>query len=308
MRQGQNNGNRRPIRGYHPWKPHSKTRLVMQQVNEVLEEYEDHLPLTIRQIFYRLVGAYGYEKTEQAYGRLVYYMGRARRANKIRFDHIRDDGVFSFPSDNYAGLKDFHDETARRIRAYRRDRQERQPVRLELWCEAAGMLAQLNRVAREYSVQTYSGSGFDSLTAKHDVAKRALEQAVPTVILHLGDYDPSGESIFEAITEDAASFVERDRVIQTQKIIGRRVALTADQVAEHQLPTAPAKESDSRSKSWKGHTCQLEAMRPDAIAAIVEQAIQDELDLERYERVLNMEADDRSSLLELPRGDDDHAR
>ena len=27
----------------------------------------DHLPLTIREILYRLVGAHGYEKTEQAY-------------------------------------------------------------------------------------------------------------------------------------------------------------------------------------------------------------------------------------------------
>ena len=33
----------------------------------------DHLSLTIRQIFYRLVGAHGYEKTEQAYDRLIEY-------------------------------------------------------------------------------------------------------------------------------------------------------------------------------------------------------------------------------------------
>ena len=34
-------------------------------------EYEDYLPLTIRQIFYRLVGAHEYEKTERAYERLI---------------------------------------------------------------------------------------------------------------------------------------------------------------------------------------------------------------------------------------------
>jgi len=33
----------------------------------------DAWPLTIRQIFDRLVGAHGYEKTEQAYDRLIEY-------------------------------------------------------------------------------------------------------------------------------------------------------------------------------------------------------------------------------------------
>ena len=56
-------------------------------------EYEDYLPLTVRQIFYRLVGAYGFEKTERAYERLGNHLVRARRAQIIRFDAIRDDGV-----------------------------------------------------------------------------------------------------------------------------------------------------------------------------------------------------------------------
>ena len=44
---------------------------LLGQVEAVLDEYADYLPLTVRQIFYRLVGAYGYEKTERAYARLV---------------------------------------------------------------------------------------------------------------------------------------------------------------------------------------------------------------------------------------------
>ena len=51
------------------------------------------LPLTVRQIFYRLVGAHGYDKTEQAYARLGEHLNRARRAGLIEFDAIRDDGI-----------------------------------------------------------------------------------------------------------------------------------------------------------------------------------------------------------------------
>ena len=53
------------------WNPKPKTLALLDDVKKVLEEYHDQLPLTARQIFYRLVGAYGYEKTEQAYGRLL---------------------------------------------------------------------------------------------------------------------------------------------------------------------------------------------------------------------------------------------
>src|SRR5215510_12365393 len=51
------------VRGFAPWAPRGTTLELLEQVRGVLDEYEDYLPLTIRQIFYRLVGAYSYEKT-----------------------------------------------------------------------------------------------------------------------------------------------------------------------------------------------------------------------------------------------------
>src|SRR5262249_57158880 len=68
------------VRGFAPWAPRGATAGLLDQVRGVLEEYEDYLPLTIRQIFYRLVGAHEYEKTERAYARLSEHLNRARRA------------------------------------------------------------------------------------------------------------------------------------------------------------------------------------------------------------------------------------
>lgn len=70
-------------KGYAPWKPQQKTQVILQQVEEVLETYRDHWPLTIRQIFYRLVAIYGFEKTEKAYERLTNHLSRARRSGVI---------------------------------------------------------------------------------------------------------------------------------------------------------------------------------------------------------------------------------
>src|SRR5215471_11200795 len=68
------------VRGFAPGTPQKETLALIARVNAVLHEYADHLPLTIRQIFYRLVGAHGYDKTERAYKRLGEHLNRARRA------------------------------------------------------------------------------------------------------------------------------------------------------------------------------------------------------------------------------------
>lgn len=69
-------------RGYQPWRP-TTTQALLDNVMSVFEEYPDHRPLTIRQVFYRLVGAHGFEKSEAAYARLLYLLDRARRARML---------------------------------------------------------------------------------------------------------------------------------------------------------------------------------------------------------------------------------
>jgi hypothetical protein len=298
---GRENRHRRP-RGYARWRPQRKTQELLGQVEAIISAYSAHLPLTIRQVFYALVGHYGYEKTEKAYGRLGDKLTRARRARLLPFHVIRDDGVVTYSSRWHDGPEAFWDETARRIRDYRRDRQAAQRRRIELWCEAAGMAPQLARVADEYSVPVYSAGGFCSLTAVRSIADRALGRHVPTVLLHVGDYDRSGESIFGAMAEDAAAFVEADRVVTVNRIEAVRVALTAEQVEAYELPTAPPKEGDEAF--WDGDTCQLEALAPDSLAKIVREAIKNHLDLDLWQEQVEEEEADRTELFRaLPAGD-----
>jgi len=276
---------------------------VLEGVEGVLDEYRAHLPMTGRQVFYALVGRGAIAKTEQSYERLSNYLNRARRAGLIPFEDIRDDGITSLSSETFADVEDFHAETARRARDYRRDRQAGQLARLELWCEAAGMAPQLARVADRYSVPVYSAGGFASVTGTYNIAQRAA--AVPDgplVVLHVGDLDPSGESIFTALIEDAAAFALGDE--DGWGVVGERVALTAAQVAEYRLPTAPPKGTDSRSARWGGTgTCQLEALPPDVLAGTVETAIRRRLDLDHFAAVMAEEKAERDSLLGLdPRG------
>lgn len=301
---GRVNGRKRP-RGYATWSPHAPTRTLLADVDDVLAQYREHLPLTIRQIYYALIGAGRLAKTEDAYARLSEHLNRARRARRIAFDAIRDDGVTTIRSEYFTSVDDFHEDTAWRARNYRRDRQAGQPTRLEVWSEASGMVGQLAKVASDYSVPVFSASGFASLSAVWMIADRALRRNEPTVLLHVGDLDPSGESIFTAIAEDAAAFVRADRTIHTTRLDAVRVALTVEQVETYELPTAPVKATDSRSAGWAGGTCQLEALPPDTLADIVREAIEGQLDLARLRLELARERDDRAELLGLPRGEDE---
>ena len=124
------------------------------------------------------------------------------------------------------------------------------------------------------------------------------------MFLHVGDHDPSGESIFDAMTRDVMAFVEADRVLATSEVIPERVALTAAQVAAYGLPTSPAK-SSSHSTNWTGGgTCQLEALPPNALARLVDAAIRDWVDEDTLEQVLDEERAEKAELLGLPQGPD----
>ena len=52
-------------------------------MRNILTEYADYLPLTLRQIFYRLLGADGFPKTEDEDKILGEYLNRARRSGRI---------------------------------------------------------------------------------------------------------------------------------------------------------------------------------------------------------------------------------
>jgi hypothetical protein len=162
-------------RGFAPWTPRASTEQLLAQVDLVLAEYVDHLPLTLRQIFFRLVGAYAYEKTEQAYERLCEHLNRARRARRISMDVIRDDGGTVITPSSWASAEEFLETVKYQAGQFRLDRTLGQKSRLVVICEAAGMVPQLARVCDPFGITAMSGGGLLTVRAEPGVdAIRAL--------------------------------------------------------------------------------------------------------------------------------------
>lgn len=166
-------------RGFADWNPQTKTRELLDQVNQVLEDYRAQLPVTARQVYYRLVARFDFDKTEKAYKRLLETLNRARRAGLVPMDSIRDDGSTARGLHRYDDVQDFIESTKRYAKVFELDLQLDQPAYVEVLCEAAGMVPQLNRVASRYGIPVRSSGGFDSTTVKHSLGRFYGEMGAP---------------------------------------------------------------------------------------------------------------------------------
>ena len=259
------------VRGFAPWQPSSKSEELLAVVNGVLAEYRKHLPLTLRQIFYRLVGNHGYEKTELAYKSLCSLLNRARRAKLISFDAIRDDGVTMIQPHYFDDADDLVRNMIDEARTFRLHRQKGQKRRLFIAVEATGMVPLVRRASDPYGITVISCGGFDSTTAKYRLAGILARYPV-SEILHIGDHDPSGVHVFSSMTEDIEAFVSgTKRAMGLGDVTFTRLAVTPEQVKYLNLPTAPPKATDHRA--FEGETAQVEAIPPDVLSEIITKAI-----------------------------------
>ena len=261
-------------RGFAAWKPQAESADLLDQVQQVLATYSNLLPLTGRQIFYRLVATTGYSKTALAYKRLLNLLNRARRAHIIDMAAIRDDGAIAAGDGRFRSDRDFLTACERWAASFQLDFMQSQPHHVEVLCEAGGMVPQLERVAEPYGVAVRSSGGFDSTTVKHQLGRLYGKQSKPVVVLHVGDLDPSGEHICSNLAEDVGDFASH----YGGNVTVLRIAVTVEQQAAFDLPTALPKEGDKRSFS-AAFTVQAEALPPDALASIVRNAIEQQLDM-----------------------------
>jgi hypothetical protein len=155
-------------------------------------------------------------------------------------------------------------------RTYRRNLWDNQPYYVEVWVEKDAMAGIVAKVANSFGVPVFVARGFASLTSLYGAAntfRTATDAGKKVMVLHLGDYDPSGvsagESMIKAFRDDFQVDVDF-----------RRIAVTPDQIKSMALPTRPVKTSDTRAKNWTGGECvELDTMPPAEIRSLVEDSI-----------------------------------
>src|ERR1039457_3566170 len=117
--------------------PIKRTRRTQAQMGDVLGAIQTILAgedgqITIRHLFYRLVGLNAIPKSEQAYKLLCGHLSKWRRSESIRWDAFADNTRWHIRHATFDGIEDALRNTAE---TYRRNLWSTQPFFLEVWVE-----------------------------------------------------------------------------------------------------------------------------------------------------------------------------
>lgn len=257
---------------------------VVAVAAEIVESYSD-TSVTLRQLFYRLVATGLLANTRTNYKTLSERTAEARRAG--RFPKLIDR---TRSIHRYQTFDDDLDALDWLAHIYRRDRTEGQDWSAYLGVEKAGIVEQLTAWFGDYGVPILALGGYASQSYVDEVAADVAAQRRPSVLLYAGDFDPSGEDIDRDFVARTGCF---DRV--------ERVALTAEQVDAFDLPPQMGKATDTRAAGFvEKHGAlvqvELDALPPEQLRALYEEAFGRYWDMSVFREVLHVEASERERL------------
>lgn len=183
------------------------------------------------------------------------------------------------------------------LRSYRLPRWAGQETYAELWVEKQALAGVLSPLAREFHVTLMVNKGYSSSSAMYEAANRFNDKmdASNRVLFYLGDHDPSGEDMVRDIADRLYLF--------NAEVDVRKLALTMDQIREHNPPPNPAKISDARFATYSAkhgnQSWEVDALDPATLAGLVREAFSGVIDVEKMDAVKTKEKRDKDRLKKL---------
>ena len=255
---------------------------------KVLEEIE---PASVRAVCYRLfVLGLIPDMGKSATNSMSRILTQARENGDIPWPWIVDETREAETAGRWNNTAEFVDVLSR---GYRRDYWQDQPRRVEIWSEKGTVRGTLSPVLNEYGVTFRVMHGYASATAAMDVANESMIDHRPFHVLYVGDWDCSGLHMSMA---DLPDRVDRyGGMIEME-----RVALVESDLAELPCFSPEDKRKDPRYAWFKKNIgtqcCELDALPPPELRDRVTEAIEDLLDLDLWDRAVEVERVERESM------------
>jgi hypothetical protein len=175
------------------------------------------------------------------------------------------------------------------IYSYRLPRWKDQDKEVMIFSEKDAVYSVVSPLARKYHIMLSINRGYNSASNMYELSKKIANRLIKgkeIILLYLGDHDSSGLDMIRDIQERVEEFLEggHEYIYPYFRIIP--VALTMKQIRERDLPPNPAKTTDPRAKWYIeqfGNTSwELDALKPEDMAIIVEDAIRKHIDMKKY--------------------------
>jgi len=275
---------------------HQASMLKLSMIDKIIQEYlADGYKLTVRQLFYQMVGRGLIENDQKEYRKISSLVVLGRMGGLIDFNAIED--RVRIPRLPYfcENPRDAIEDT---ILTYRIDRQDGQEWYTEVWSEKDALSGLLYDVTRKYHVNLVINRGYSSCSAMYEAygrfAKAITENGQLGQIIYLGDHDPSGKDMIRDIQDRMNEF----GIGKYIDVIP--VALTMEQIEKYDPPPYFAKIKDPRAKWYMAEfgdvAWEVDALTPQVLKKVLEDAITDRMDLNLYMGRLEQEEKDIKEL------------
>jgi len=276
---------------------------IVAEVKSILSQYD--MPLTLRQIFYRLVAKGVIPNTVNSYKRLSRILVKAREKGDIDDSRIEDRSrqVLGIGDFGYEDLDSFINMQIERLKEcwyyWTRAMWKDQPKNVIIVLEKDALSRLFTDVADDYRVKVYPTRGYGSYTYVKDLARHISLCGKHTVVLYFGDYDPSGRDIERDLTDRLKRYGAEDFEVI-------RVALTREQIHMYNLPPKPEDAEtlaklmrDPRSKTYGlDYACELDALEPDILKSMIKDAIIRNIDVNLWNKTIDQINEERKKLKE----------
>lgn len=265
------------------WTKHQLDKL--NKVHKILDEFADYKPLTLRQVYYQLVGKGYIDNTRSQYGMLSNLLKWARIEGHISWDDIEDRIRTFHNKEGWTNRQEFFKKRLGAfLDAYERDLWQDQDKYVEVWIEKDALSSIFTQVCSRYNVSVVVCRGFSSVSFQYEYKIRLDQHSGRKgVMLYFGDFDPSGMEMLESM------IITLKDELGAPPLDFKRIALLKDDIFEHKLPHdyKALKKSDTRAQKhverYGELAVELDALRPDVLEQKIKEAVLAELtDLEAY--------------------------
>jgi len=263
----------------------STTKLIASAAQVLAAEH----PMTIRQLFYRLVSATIIENCLRDYQRVSMAMTKAREDDRVPFEWIVDRSRVTYSSRGWANLQTLGEVLEETLVNYRRDYWQDQPHYVEIWCEKDAVTGSIEEVREQYSLRVEAIRGFNSTRNIYATAQRLLRQeedGKTITIFYLGDWDPSGQDIERDLAHRLAEYGLVDVNLE-------RIAIFKEDIQWFNLPPLRVKDKDPRASKFKSRhgneAVELDALPPTELRSRLRRAIDEVIDRQAWDRATMVE-------------------
>jgi hypothetical protein len=251
---------------------------------------DDGKSMTVRQVFYQATVRGLVEKAESGYAKVQTDLTLMRREGALPYDWLADNTRWQRKPRTFSSVEAALRDTAA---FYRKNLWADADCYVEIWLEKDALAGVIYPTTGMFGVPLMVARGYASLSFLYSAAEYINDLIVPAYIYHFGDFDPSGVNAGEKIEETLREMAP------DADITFERIAVTEEQIADWDLPTRPTKKSDTRSKAFGDISIELDAIEPNQLRAIVQDAIEQHLPTDQFEILKAAEQSEREIIARL---------